>query len=222
MSPRFLYLHGLASGPGSTKGVALRRHFASRGVELELLDINRPSLPHLRLSRILDYVGTALGGPGERAVLFGSSLGGIAAARLAEQDERVAALVLLAPGLRIAEQLRRGLGEAAFADWERTGWHPLHNYATGEPARIDFGFYLDAAEVDARGGGWPRARVPTLLVHGRADTTCDVELSRTWARRSGQVQLVEVDDGHELTSSIPLIAREAERFLAPWLSQRTR
>ena len=41
-TPRFLYMHGFASGPGSAKGVALRAHFAARGVELAMLDGRKP------------------------------------------------------------------------------------------------------------------------------------------------------------------------------------
>ena len=81
-------------------------------------------------------------------------------------------------------------------------------------SRIDFGFYEDAAAVDARSRGWPEVKVPTLLIHGRNDQTCDVRISRQWAKGRANVELLEVDDGHELIDSIPVIARESERFLA--------
>ena len=35
MTPRFLYLHGFASGPGSKKGVAFAEHYARRGVTVD-------------------------------------------------------------------------------------------------------------------------------------------------------------------------------------------
>jgi uncharacterized protein len=149
--------------------------------------------------------------------VFGSSLGGLAAARVAEADARVCALVLLAPGFRIAERFRGRLGEDAFSRWRESGWLEMFDYATSQPARVDFGFIEDAARVDARGGGWPDVRVPTLVVHGIHDDICDVELSRGWAAGKRHVRLVEVDDGHELKESVPLIARESESFLAPFL-----
>ena len=215
--PKWLYLHGFASGAGSAKGVAVARHFAARGVDVERLDLRRPSLERLRLSAILAEVRSAIGGAADRAVLFGSSLGGLAAARLAEEDARVCALVLLAPGFRIAERFRIRMGEAAFARWRESGWLETLDYTTNQPARVDFGFIEDAAAIDARNDGWPDVRVPTLIVHGRQDETCDIALSRAWAATKRHVRLIEVDDGHELTQSLPVILHQSERFLAPFL-----
>jgi uncharacterized protein len=217
-----LYLHGFASGPGSAKGVALARHFLSRRIEVERLDLRRPSLEHLRLSAIIEEVRRAIGGSADRAVVFGSSLGGLAAARVAEVDARVCALVLMAPGFRIAERFRARLGETAFSRWRESGWLETHDYATNQPARVDFGFFEDAARVDERNGGWPDVRVPTLMVHGIRDDTCDIEFSRAWAEGKRHVRLVEVDDGHELRESVPLIVCESEKFLAPFLGAARR
>src|SRR4051812_6428009 len=47
--PRWLYLHGFASGPSSSKGVAIATHYASRGVAMDRLDLRIPSFEHLRL-----------------------------------------------------------------------------------------------------------------------------------------------------------------------------
>src|SRR5262245_36765989 len=90
---RFLYAHGFASGPASKQGVALERHFAERGLRLELLDLRVPSFEHLRFSHMLEVVRAAVDGP---AVLLGSSLGALTVARVAEKDPRVVAVVLLA------------------------------------------------------------------------------------------------------------------------------
>ena len=115
--PRWLYLHGFASGPGSYKGRALHAHYAAQGIDLQLLDLRRPSLEHLRLSAMMDELRAALGGPRDRAVVFGSSLGALTASRVAEEDPRICALVLLAPAFRLFERWRMRLGE--------DGWH-LH------------------------------------------------------------------------------------------------
>ncbi len=214
MRPRFLYMHGFASGPGSEKGVALARHFASRGVDLALLDGRRPSLPHLRLSAIIDEIGRAIGGPRDRAVLMGSSLGALAAARAAERDARASALVLLAPAFRLMSWWRDYIGAAAWDEWRQTGWFETFDWSTGMPARVDWGFAVDAEAVDA---GWPDVRVPTLILHGRRDAVVSVELSRQFAAGKPWIRLIELDDEHDLTASIPRIISECDRFLAPWL-----
>jgi pimeloyl-ACP methyl ester carboxylesterase len=215
--PRWLYLHGFASGPESKKGRTLAEHYARRGVGLQRLNLRVPSLEGLRLSAMIDAVRAAVGGERDRAVIFGSSLGGLTACRVAERDARVAALVLLAPAFRFIERWRRHLGDAAWEAWRQSGRLAIDDYAEGGQKRLDFGFALDAEVIDREWGGWPDVRVPCLVVHGRRDDVVDPALSREWAARKPHVRLVEVDDGHELGASLGLIAREADAFLAPFL-----
>jgi uncharacterized protein len=217
MGPRFLYLHGFASGPGSKKGTALAAHFQRRGARLELPDLRVPSFERQRLSEMIRATRAALGGPEERAVLLGSSLGGLVAARVAEEDARVCALVLLAPAFRLAERWRQRMGAAAVKAWRDDGWLTVHDHATGRPGRVDHRFLVDADEVDARGGGWPDVRVPVLAVHGLADETVEIDATRAWADGKRHVRLVELDDGHELIRSVDRIAAEVDAFLAPFL-----
>jgi pimeloyl-ACP methyl ester carboxylesterase len=215
--PRGLYLHGFASGPGSTKARALAEHYARRGVDLERLDLRRPSLEHLRLGAMTEHVAARIGEARDRAVLFGSSLGGLTACRVAERDARVCALVLLAPAFALAAGWRRRLGEDGWNAWRTSGWIETHDHATGGTARVDFGFVEELERVDAEDGGFPDVRVPTLIVHGVHDETVGVERSRAFARGKRHVRLVEVDDGHELTTSLPRIEAEADAFLAGFL-----
>ena len=207
--PRWLYLHGFASGPNSTKGVAICKHYAARGVDIKRLDLRLPSLEHLRLSAMIDHVQREIGGPSDRAIVWGSSLGGLCAARVAERDARVCALVLLAPAFRIAERWRQ---RADWQAWRETGWLQIDDYAEKRRARVDFGFAEDLLRTDA---GWPDVRVPTLVIHGRRDDTVDIELSREFARGKNWVRLIEADDGHELVASLPLITASADSLLLP-------
>lgn len=215
--PRWLYLHGFASGPESFKGVALAAHYARQGVHLERLNLRQPSLEHLRLSAMMRTVREALGGERDRSILFGSSLGGLTACRVAEEDARVCALVLLAPALQALTQLRRRTGEEGLRRWRETGWMEIRDHAEKRQTRIDFGYVPDLEAVDSRSGGWPEVRVPTLLIHGRQDDICDIDVSRQWARGKRHVRLVEVEDNHELVASLTLIAAEADAFLRPFL-----
>jgi pimeloyl-ACP methyl ester carboxylesterase len=216
-SPRWLYLHGFASGPESTKGRALSAHYAAQGVALRRLDLRLPSLEHLRLSAMLRRVKEELGGVQDRAVIFGSSLGGLTAARVAEDDARVAGLVLLAPALRWLQRSQVRLEHDGWERWKSSGWLETLDHTTGKMARVDFGFAEDAARVDSKHDGWPDVRIPTLIVHGTRDEVVSIDTSRAWAQGKRHVRLVEVDDGHELTGSLDRIAREADLFLASWL-----
>jgi uncharacterized protein len=217
--PRFLYLHGFASGPGSRKGRGFTQHFAPLGLAIEPLDLRLPSLEHLRVSAGIAATRRAIGSVHDRAVLIGSSLGGLTAARVAALDPRVSALVLLAPAFCLSERWQERLGPEAAAHWRATGWLVIDDFATGDKSRVDVGFLEDAAALDAADGGWPDVRVPTLIVHGRSDEIVDVELSRTFARGRRHVRLIELDDVHELTATLPRTLAEAESFLAPFLNQ---
>ena len=218
IGPRFLYLHGFASGPESSKGRAVSAYFAARGLEVERLDLRKPSMEELRLSAMIAHVKERIGGPRDRAVLFGSSLGGLTACRVAENDARVCALILMAPAFRMVERWERRMGENDWRAWKERGYLEVDDYANGGKVRVGYGFPEEAARIDAEGGGWPDVRVPTLIVHGVRDDVVDIELSRAWARGKRHVRLVDVDDGHELSGSVTQIAAESERFLSGFLN----
>lgn len=204
---RVLYLHGFASGPRSTKGVAFEAFFAERGVQIDRLDLRVPSLEHLRLSQMIDVVRAALAG---RAVVIGSSLGGLTAARVAELDLRVERLVLLAPAFRLVERWREQLGPA-WADWQRTGWREITDYTTGDAARVDWGFIEDLERIDV---GFPDIQVPTLIFHGTRDDVVPIAHSRAFAATRPNVRLVELDDTHELVASLPVMLAETWKFVS--------
>jgi alpha-beta hydrolase superfamily lysophospholipase len=216
--PRWLYLHGFASGRDSAKGVALSRHFETRGVTLERLDLRVPSLEQLQLSQMIRVTREAIGGPRDRAVVFGSSLGGLTAALAAQEDPRISALVLLAPAFELVPRWHERLGEADWRRWQESGWLEIDDFQEQRKARLSFDFARDAADVEARLGRLPDVRVPTLIVHGRGDTTVAIDGSRRWTAGKRHVRLVEVDDGHELTVSLPRIAAEADGHLAAFLA----
>jgi pimeloyl-ACP methyl ester carboxylesterase len=203
---RYLYLHGFASGPQSTKGVAFERHFAPLGIAIERMDLRVPSFEHLRLSAMIEKVRDAIAG---KTVLIGSSLGGLTAARVAAGESRVVGLVLLAPAFQLAQRWREALGPA-WDDWQRMGWREVTDYTTGKPARVDFGFVEDAERVDV---GFPDVRCPTLILHGTRDDTVPISRSREFAALHPQVRLVELDDGHELVASLPTLLAETQVFL---------
>lgn len=213
---RYLYLHGFASGPNSKKGVAFADHFASRGLALERLDLRVPSFEHLRLSAMIETARAAIGAPADSAasaasaIVIGSSLGGLTAARLAERDPRVRALVLLAPAFQLAERWRETLGPELDA-WRRTGFREVLDYTTGRPSRVDYGFYEEAAALDT---GFPDVTVPTLVLHGTADDVVPIARSRTFAAGRPHVRLIELADNHELVASLPTLLAETDRFLA--------
>ena len=212
----WFYLHGFGSSNASAKARAFVQWGTERGVDVRALDLRVPSLEHLRLSAIIATVREAIDELGERGrcVLIGSSLGGLTACLVAEAEPRVSALFLLAPALKLAERWRARIGEDAYERWAALDQLAIKDYLTGQPTHVDFGFILEAAQLDV---GFPDVRVPTCIVHGTKDEIVDVELSREWQKNKRHIRLVEVDDGHELVASTPKILAEADRFFQPFI-----
>ena len=163
---------------------------------------------------MIAHVQERMGGPSDRVVLIGSSLGGLTAARVAEKDPRVGALVLMAPAFGLRELWKSRLGPEKMAEWETTGFLEVDDYVARAKARIGHGFYLDMMTADP--AELPDVRVPTLIVHGANDDVVPASRSRTFAAGKAHVRLVEVEDGHELGASIPRVLRESGRFLEGW------
>jgi pimeloyl-ACP methyl ester carboxylesterase len=190
--------------------VQLSERLAARGITLERLNLRVPDFEHLRLSAMIDVVRAAIGGEQDRAIVWGSSLGGQTAARAAERDPRICALVLLAPAFGLARRWRARLGDEGVARWRSQGSTPVDDYVEKRQRPLDFGFLEDITLTDAQP---PDVRVPTLVIHGVRDEVVPVEVSREFARGKKHVRLVEVDDGHDLTASLDRIFDEALRFL---------
>jgi pimeloyl-ACP methyl ester carboxylesterase len=206
---KILYLHGFASGPQSTKGVAFENHFAARGIAIERMNLRVPSFEHLRLSAMIDTVQAALA---DETIVIGSSLGGLTAARVAERDARVRAVILLAPAFQLVARWREQLGPQ-WDEWRARGWREVDDYTTRGKAKIDFGFVEDVERIDV---GYPDVRVPTLILHGTGDDVVPIERSRAFAAGKDWVRLVELADGHELVGSLPTLLAESEAFLAQY------
>jgi predicted esterase YcpF (UPF0227 family) len=214
--PVWLYLHGFASGPASYKGRAFVAWGRERGLAIDALDLRVPSFENLRFSAMKSRVREkidAAGGAHARAVLIGSSLGGLLACRVAEEDARVCAVFAMAPAFRLAERWRARLGADAWERWRSEGTLEVDDHATGGKSRVGFGFVEELDRLDV---GLPDVRVPVAIVHGVNDEVVDVDLSRTFAADERHVSLLEVDDGHDLVASIPRILKEAEAFFGPF------
>ncbi len=214
--PVWLYLHGFASGPSSYKGRAFVEWAAARGVAMRALDLRVPCMEDLRFSAMKTRVREAIdgaGGASARAVLVGSSLGGLCACRVAEEDARVCAVFAMAPAFRLADRWRERLGDDGLARWKADGFLEVDDHATGGRSRVGFTFF---EELDRLDRGFPDVRVPLRIVQGASDAVVDPELARIFARGKPHVRLVEVDDGHDLVASMPRILREAHEFFAPF------
>ena len=210
MLTRFIWLHGFASGPQSRKAVYVRGRLEALGVHLVVPDLNRPAFFDLTVTRMLRQIDVLA--QGERpVVLFGSSLGGFAAATwAATRPGRTAALVLLAPAFDLASRWAEGMQQDDLREWRRTGRRAFDHFAHGRKEELSSGFLDDAATHAA----FPLPEAPTLVLQGTRDEVVAPALARDFtARMVGRAALVELDDEHELNRDLPRLWREMETHL---------
>jgi alpha-beta hydrolase superfamily lysophospholipase len=234
-----LYLHGFASGPGSTKGRALQSRFAARGVPFHRADLT-PGEMGFERSTPLTMLAEAerLVAAHRPRVLMGSSLGAYIAALLVQRMASAGAagggcpeasgghggdaascgplvsIVLLAPAFRLFERWRGHLTPEEEGRWRQEGLEVWH-HATQRKRRLGWGFMEEASGLPA----YPDVRVPTLCLAGRRDEVVPLEDVERFAALSPQARLIVLDDGHELLQSVDRIFEEAWAFLEPVLAR---
>jgi hypothetical protein len=196
----YVYLHGFASSPASSKAQYFKSRFAEHNIALNIPELDGGDFEHLTLTGQLGVVERLLGG--RSAVLLGSSMGGYLAALYAQQHVEVDRVVLLAP---------------AFDFWTRwaesPGWQSgklsLFHYGEKRQREVDFGLIEDARQY----AGYPDFPQPALVLHGLRDDVVPVEYSRTFCASHANAKLVEFDAGHELTNVLPQMWALVEPFL---------
>jgi pimeloyl-ACP methyl ester carboxylesterase len=198
------YLHGFASGPGSTKAVWFRERFATIGRELVVPDL-APDFTAMSITSQLEVVEALPPG-----VLIGSSMGGYLAALAAERHpERVPAIIMLAPAMGFLRRWEAGLGAEGVAEWRAEGTMPVWHYGLDREEPLDIGFLDDARR-------WPELPdpgCPTLILAGRHDETVALADVERFAHARPGRDLVVYDDGHELLDVLEPMWTRVTEFL---------
>jgi uncharacterized protein len=208
---RYLWLHGFASGPTSSKGRFVQQRLRERGIELAIPDLNEPAFFDLTVTRMLRSIDPLTDGA-DAVVLFGSSLGGFTAATWAAlRPDRMRALVLLAPAFDLGPRWSARMGAAEVRTWRGSGRYAFDHHARGRKEELSSAF-LDDAE---RHQSFPLPRCPTLVIQGTQDDVVDPALASEFVRRmEGRARLIELPEGHDLTADLPGLWRHIEGFLA--------
>lgn len=198
----YLYLHGFASSPQSTKAQYLRDRVRLCQVKLPILDLNQGNFSQLTLTRQLQQVAAALPTAPTPVTLIGSSFGGLTAAWAAEHHIQIQRLVLLAPAFRFLDHWLPRLGPEQLDCWQRDGFLPIYHYSAGRELPLHYKFITDAQQyADEQ----LQRSLPTLILHGREDEVIPIEASRDYAAQRPWVKLVELDSAHALGDVLPEI-----------------
>lgn len=213
MSLSAIYLHGFASSPESSKAIRIADALRPLGITTRIPDLNAPTFRDLTVTRMIDQVREVAQGfspatPG--LVLIGSSMGAFVAVHAAAAIRNVRGLVLLAPALDFGADENGKIGDVSIADWKANGCCEIFHYAWERPELLDYTLYEDARRYDAFALD---LRMPVLAFQGTRDTVVDPAVVRRWSASRPNVDLVELDDDHQLQASIEHIAARTAAFV---------
>ncbi|NJR70090.1 MAG: prolyl oligopeptidase family serine peptidase [Synechococcales cyanobacterium CRU_2_2] len=213
---RYLYLHGLASGPDSAKAKYLRDRFRSLGLSLEQPDFNQPDFASLTLTRQIHQVEALLATPPEAALdqppepvtLIGSSFGGLTAAWVAQRQPQVQQLILLAPAFNFLPAWLAAVGRTQAQAWRETGQIPTYHYGYRRMEALNYTIVEDMQQYDDLR---LTRSLPTLILHGLQDGVIPIEASRSYAMARPWAALIELDSDHSLGNVVSRIWQEIQR-----------
>lgn len=145
---KYIYLHGFASGKGSSKGVLLNQFFneQERKVELLLPDLNIPSFEQLSVTAIVQHLKKEILSSKQQYRLIGSSLGGLVAAILAaelRESSKVQSMILLCPAFDAVSRWRARLTDSELNQWQLQGSIPYYHFSNKCEQLLHYGFYED-------------------------------------------------------------------------------
>ncbi|MEH2292183.1 YqiA/YcfP family alpha/beta fold hydrolase [Nostoc sp.] len=198
----YIYLHGFASSPNSAKARDISDRFAQIQTKLKIPDLNAGDFSQLTITRQLTQVAAEFNNDSTPVTLIGSSLGGLTAAHLGQQNLQVQRLVLLAPAFGFLSHWLPKLGDEELQRWQQEKYIMVYHYREERSLPLSYDFVTDAAQYQEKLLQRP---IPTLIMHGKKDEVIPIEASRDFARwRSPPkvsrpwVELVELESDHAL------------------------
>ncbi len=211
MPDRIIYLHGFASGPSSSKAHFFQRRLEAAGFLVAVPDLTRGDFERLTISGQLEEAGRvarewAEAGP---VSMIGSSMGGYLAALYAARHPEVERLALLAPAFGFARRWMETMGASRMEEWRREGTIEVYHYGEGRPRALGFQLLEDAQQFE----DYPDVRQPCLIYHGILDDVVPVGYSRQFAAAKPNVELHEVNSGHDLLDALEEMGPRVEEFL---------
>jgi uncharacterized protein len=207
--PNYIYLHGFASSPYSTKAKYLRDRFWEHQIPLTIPDLNQGDFSHLTLTRQVRQVAEIFSHSETSVTLIGSSLGGLTAAHLAQNYSQVRCLVLLAPAFNFVSLWLSALGDTQVKQWQKSGFLPVYHYGEMRSLPLHYQFIVDASQYLESKLQKP---VPTLILHGRNDDVIPIQASRDYASQRSWVTLIELNSDHSLADVLPEIWQATQQF----------
>lgn len=210
--PVFIYLHGFASSPNSSKAKVFKSKFDSLNTPIEIPALDGGNFQNLTITRQLDIIFEVMGKyPGEQFAVIGSSMGGYLAALTANLRPQVKAIYLMAPGFNFLKRWKKKWETGDEMNSPSAKSLKVFHYGMNKYTDLDSLLFEDAEK-------WEKIHldreIPTRLVHGIHDDTVPISESRTHADKIKSASLMELDSDHGLLSHIHWIVDDCIDFLS--------
>jgi len=206
-----IYLHGFASSAKGTKAQYLRPRLevmpdvVFHAIEMAPtpIDFTYQTVTGM-INRLRQYI---LDRELAEVSLIGSSMGGLVSLNYAHRFPGVTRLLLLAPALTYISGDRVGM---PVAEWQEKGAGEIFHYGLNQSVLLRSDFEEDGRFYQTTSP----PPVPITILHGTKDEVVPVPASREYAQAyPDQVQLVEVEAGHDINAYLPKIWELTEQFL---------
>jgi pimeloyl-ACP methyl ester carboxylesterase len=190
----YLYLHGFASSPNSTKAQDIQERLSQHHIPISIPDLNSGGFTHLTITRQIQQIAVHLPANSQPVTLIGSSLGGLISAHLAQQHLQVQRLILLAPAFGFLSHWLPKLGKGLKL-WQLTKYMMVYHYGYQQLLPLHYNFVTDAKQYSE---DLLQRPLPTLILHGKHDEVIPIQASRHFAISRPWVELIEFNSDHSL------------------------
>ena len=202
----FIYLHGFASGPNSSKAQAFKKRFEKLNITFHVPDLQEDDFENLTLSRQIRLVQNIIDRDKRKKFgLIGSSMGGYLASLIAQTRDSVKALYLMAPGFNFLNRWRETLNLSKSTQ----DLIPVFHYRYYNKVLLNTYLFRDAETWESLPF---KRKIPTLIVHGLHDKTVNILESRNFISKHPGCELKELDSDHGLLSCMDWIVEDCLRF----------
>ena len=206
----YIYLHGFASGPGSSKATQFKKRFTERSLSLKVPDLQGGDFQCMTLTSQIEIAEACMNAnSGKRYALIGSSMGGFLASLIAQRRQDVAALYLMAPGFNFLGRWKERLRTEFKGENKIPGLIQVFHYRYNKYIHLKTDIFRDAERWESLPFN---KKIPVRIVHGIHDDTVDISESRTFVNEHPWCQLEELDSDHQLLDKIDWIVNDCLDF----------
>ncbi len=206
----FVYLHGFASGPGSSKAQVFKKEFGERSLPLKVPDLQGGDFQRMTLSSQVEIAEGCMNAlRGSRFALIGSSMGGFLASLIAQRRQDVVGLYLMAPGFNFLGRWKERLRAEFKGENQIPDLIQVFHYRYNKYIHLKTDIFRDAER-------WEKLafskRIPVRIVHGIHDDTVDISESRAFVKEHPWCQLEELNSDHQLLDKVDWIVEDCLHF----------